>query len=125
MPEAVLLEAVRTPFARRGGAYREVRPDRLLADTLQGLVRRVGIDPARIDDVLTGTVTQAGEQGANIGRLGVLLAGFPAQVPALTLNRMCGSSQQTAHSAAQAVSAGDAVYAIAAGVESMTRAPMF
>jgi acetyl-CoA acetyltransferase family protein len=125
VPEAVLLEAVRTPFARRGGAYRDVRPDRLLAHALQGLVRRVGIDPGRIEDVLTGAVTQAGEQGANVGRLGVLLAGFPVRVPALTLNRMCGSSQQAVHSAAQAIAAGDLDYAIAAGVESMTRAPMF
>jgi acetyl-CoA acetyltransferase family protein len=125
MPEAVLLEAVRTPFARRGGAYRDVRPDRLLAYVLQGLVSRAGIEPARIEDVLTGTVTQAGEQSANVGRLGVLLAGFPVQVPALTLNRLCGSSQQAAHAAAQAVAAGDMNYVIAAGVESMTRVPMF
>jgi len=125
VPEAVLLEGVRTPFARRGGAYRDVRPDRLLAHALQGLVRPAGIDPGRIEDVLTGTVTQAGEQGANVSRLGVLLAGFPVRVPALTLNRMCGSSQQAVHSAAQAIAAGDLDYAIAAGVESMTRAPMF
>jgi acetyl-CoA acetyltransferase family protein len=125
MPEAVLLEAVRTPFARRGGAYRDVRPDRLLAHILQGLVRRAGIEPGKIEDVLTGTVTQVGEQGANVGRQGVLLAGFPVQVPALTLNRMCGSSQQAVHSAAQAIAAGDMDYAIAAGVESMTRVPMF
>ncbi|MCI0462550.1 MAG: thiolase family protein [Gemmataceae bacterium] len=125
MPEAVLLEAVRTPFARRGSAYRDVRPDRLLAHALRGLVTRVGIEPGKIDDVLTGTVTQAGEQGANVGRLGVLLAGFPVQVPALTLNRMCGSSQQAAHTAAQAIAAGDMNYVIACGVESMTRVPMF
>src|SRR5262249_59820884 len=86
VPEAVLLEAVRPPFARRGGAYRDVRPDRLLAHALQGLVRRAGIDPGRIDDVLTGTVTQAGEQGANVSRLGVLLAGLPGRVPALPLH---------------------------------------
>jgi acetyl-CoA acetyltransferase family protein len=125
MLQVVLLEALRTPFARCGGAYREIRPDHLLAHTLQGVVARLGIDPGRIEDVLTGTVTQAGEQGANISRLGVLLAGFPVQVPALTLNRMCGSSQQTVHSAAQAIAAGDMNYVIAAGVESMTRAPMF
>jgi acetyl-CoA acyltransferase len=125
VPEAVLLEAVRTPFARCGGAYRDVRPDRLLAHALQGLVRRAGIDPGKVGDVLTGVVTQAGEQGANVGRLAVLLAGFPVQVPALTLNRLCGSSQQAVHGAAQAVAAGDVAYAVAAGVESMTRVPMF
>jgi acetyl-CoA acetyltransferase family protein len=125
MPETVILEAVRTPFARRAGAFRESRPDSLLAHALKGLVERAHIDPAKIEDVVNGTVTQTGEQGANIGRLGVLLAGFPVQVPAVTLNRMCGSSQQALHFAAQAVAAGDMNYVIASGVESMTRAPMF
>src|SRR5438105_4191395 len=125
MAEAVILQAVRTPFARRRGAFREIHPDRLLAHALTGLVERARIDPAKIEDVVTGTVVQAGEQGANIGRLGVLLAGFPVRVPAVTLNRMCGSSQQAVHFAAQAVAAGDMDYAIAAGVENMTRVPMF
>ena len=123
--EAVILDAVRTPFGRRGGAYREVRPDRLLALALRGLVDRAGLDPSRVEDVIAGTVTQAGEQGANVGRLAVLLAGFPVRVPAVTLNRMCGSSQQSVHFAAQAVAAGDMAYVVAAGVESMTRVPMF
>jgi acetyl-CoA acetyltransferase family protein len=78
-----------------------------------------------VEDVITGAVTQAGEQGANIGRLAVLLAGFPKEVPAVTLNRMCGSSQQAVHFAAQAIAAGDMNYVIASGVESMTRVPMF
>jgi acetyl-CoA acyltransferase len=125
MAESVIVEAVRTPFARRGAAYRDVRPDRLLAHALKGVVRRAGLPPERIDDVIVGAVTQAGEQGANIGRLAVLLAGFPVRVPAVTLNRMCGSSQQAVHFAAQAIAAGDMTYAIAAGVESMTRVPMF
>src|SRR6516162_8993492 len=125
MPEAVILEAVRTPFGRRGGALRETRPDRLLAHALTGLVQRAKIDAVRIEDVVTGCVTQAGEQGANVGRLAVLLSGFPVQVPAVTLNRMCGSSQQAVHFAAQAVAAGDMNYVIAGGVESMTRVPMF
>ncbi len=125
MSEAVILEAVRTPFARRGAAYRDIRPDRLLAHTLQGLVQRAGIAPGKVEDMLTGTVTQAGEQGANVGRLAVLLSGFPVTVPAVTLNRMCGSSQQAVHFAAQAIASGDMHYAIAGGVESMTRAPMF
>src|SRR5439155_3836665 len=125
MAESVIIEAVRTPFARRGGAYRDIRPDRLLAHALQGVVGRAGLPAERIDDVIVGAVTQAGEQGANVGRLAVLLAGFPVRVPAVTLNRMCGSSQQAAHFAAQAIAAGDMTYAIAAGVESMTRVPMF
>lgn len=125
MPEAVILEAVRTPFGRRGGALREVRPDSLLAHTLKALVNRAGIDPDKIEDVVNGTVTLAGEQAANPGRLGVLLAGFPVKIPGVSLNRMCGSSQQAVHFAAQAVASGDMDYAIASGVESMTRAPMF
>ena len=123
--EPVILAAVRTPFARAGGAFREVRPDSLLAHTLDGLLERAGLDAEKVEDVVNGTVTQAGEQGANIGRLGVLLAGFPVTVPAVSLNRMCGSSQQAAHFVSQAVAAGDITYAIASGAESMTRAPMF
>jgi acetyl-CoA acetyltransferase family protein len=125
MPEAVILEGVRTPFARRGGAFRETRPDRLLADTLTGLLHRCRLPAERVEDVIVGVVTQAGEQGANVGRLAVLLAGFPVQVPAVTLNRMCGSSQQAVHFAAEGVAAGDLRYAIAGGVENMTRVPMF
>jgi acetyl-CoA acetyltransferase family protein len=125
MGEAVIVEAVRTPFGKRKGAYREVRPDALLAHALRGLVECAGLDDGEIEDVVTGCVTQSGEQGANVGRLGVLLAGFPVEVPAVTLNRMCGSSQQAVHFASQAIAAGDMSYAIGCGVESMTRAPMF
>ncbi len=125
MPEAVIIEALRTPFGRRGGALREQRPDSLLALALKGLVQRAGIDPDKIEDVVDGTVTLCGEQGANPARLGVLLAGFPVEVPGVSLNRMCGSSQQAVHFAAQAVAAGDMNYVIASGVESMTRVPMF
>lgn len=125
MSEAVILEAVRTPFGRRGGALREVRPDALLAHVLNGLVERAGLDAGRVEDVVCGCVTQAGEQGANVGRLGVMLAGFPVTVPAVSINRMCGSSQQAVHFASQAVAAGDVGYAIGCGVESMTRVPMF
>src|SRR4249920_2502184 len=125
MSEAVILEAVRTPFGRRGGALREQRPDSLLAQALKGLVQRAGIDPKKIEDVVDGTVTLCGEQGANPARLGVLLAGFPVKVAGVSLNRMCGSSQQAVHFAAQAIAAGDMNYVIASGVESMTRVPMF
>jgi acetyl-CoA acetyltransferase family protein len=125
MPEPVIVAAVRTPFGRRGGAFRETRPDALLAHALNGVLARARLAPSRIDDVICGTVTQAGEQGANVGRLGVLLAGFPSTVPAVSLNRMCGSSQQAVHFAAQAIAAGDARYAIGCGVENMTRVRMF
>lgn len=124
MPEPVIIEALRTPFGKRGGMYRGIRPDSLLAHALKGLVGRAAVDAGCVQDVICGTVTQAGEQGANIGRLAVLLAGFPKEVPAVSLNRMCGSSQQAVHFAAQAVAAGDASYAIGCGVESMTRVPM-
>src|SRR5690349_20932981 len=125
MSEPVIIDAIRTPFARRGGTFREARPDTLLAHILNGLLHRTGCDPRRIGEVIVGVVTQAGEQGANIGRLAVLLAGFPLQVPAVSLNRMCGSSQQAIHFAAQAVAAGDMDFVVAGGVESMTRVPMF
>ena len=125
MPEAVIIDAVRVPFGRRGGMYRETRPDTLLAHTLKGLLDRVQIDANCIEDVIIGCVTQSGEQGANIGRLSTLLAGFPVEVPGTTLDRMCGSSQQAIHFAAQAIAAGDMEYVVAGGVENMTRVPMF
>jgi acetyl-CoA acyltransferase len=125
MPQPVIIEAVRTPFGRKGGAFREIRPDALLSQVLKGLTSRAHVDPAKIEDVVTGCVTQAGEQGANVGRLAVLLAGFPVEVPAVTLNRMCGSAQQAIHFAAEEIAAGDANYTIGCGVESMTRVPMF
>ena len=125
MPEAVIIEAVRTPFAKRGGAFREQRPDALLASLFAPLVERSGVDPANVEDVVTGCVSQAGEQAANVGRLAWLLAGMPVETPALSLNRMCGSGQTAVHIAAQEVAAGDARYAIGCGVESMSRVPMF
>ncbi|MDX1689355.1 MAG: thiolase family protein, partial [Candidatus Promineifilaceae bacterium] len=125
MADAVILEAVRTPFGKRDGAYRETRPDGLLACALQELVARGRVEMAQVEDVITGCVTQVGEQAANVGRLATLLAGFPPEVPAVTLDRMCGSSQQAVHFAAQAIAAGDMQLAIGAGVENMTRVPMF
>ena len=125
MSEAVIIEAMRTPFGKRGGALREQRPDSLLAHAIDGLLSRVGIEPRKIEDVIDGTVTLAGEQGANPARLAVLLSRLPVQVPGVSLNRMCGSSQQAVHFAAQSVAAGDTRYVIGCGVESMTRAPMF
>lgn len=125
MNEAVIIEAVRTPFGRRGGALREQRPDALLAHVIDGLLERAGIDAQKIEDVIDGTVTLAGEQGANPARLAVLLSKLPVEVPGVSLNRMCGSSQQAVHFAAQAIAAGDMDYVIGCGVESMSRVPMF
>jgi len=123
--EALIIDAVRTPFGKRGGALREYRPDALLANVLDGLLARSGVDPRKVQDVIDGTVSQAGEQGANPARLAVLLSKLPVEVPGVSLNRMCGSSQQAVHFAAQAVAAGDMDYVIGCGVESMSRVPMF
>ena len=125
MSEAVILEAVRSPFGRRGGVLREQRPDSLLAHVIDSLVERAGIAPDKVEDVIDGTVTLAGEQGANPARLAVLLSKLPVTVSGVSLNRMCGSSQQAVHFAAQAVASGDMDYVIGCGVESMSRVPMF
>jgi acetyl-CoA acetyltransferase family protein len=125
MSEPVIIDAVRTPFGRRGGALREQRPDTLLAHVIDGLLERTGVEASKIEDVVDGTVTLAGEQGANPARLAVLLSRLPVEVPGVSLNRMCGSSQQAVHFAAQAIAAGDMDYVIGCGVESMSRVPMF
>jgi acetyl-CoA acetyltransferase family protein len=124
MAEAVIIDAVRTPIGRVKGAYRETRPDQLLAHALQAIVKKTGIDVNKIGDVITGCVTQAGEQGVNIARRTALLAGLPITVPGVALNRFCSSGQQAIHFAAQAIAAGDHDYVLASGVESMTRVPM-
>ncbi|EJO30458.1 thiolase family protein [Achromobacter marplatensis] len=125
MNEAVIVEAVRTPFGRRDGWWADTRPDTLLAQTVQGLLARAGLPGAQVEDLIAGCVSQAGEQGANIGRLAAMLAGLPESVPGVALNRMCGSSQQAVHFGAQAIAAGDMRYVVAGGVESMSRVPMF
>ncbi len=125
MNDAVIVEAVRTPFGRRGGWWADTRPDDLLAMAIQGVLARAGLPAGQVDDVVAGCVSQAGEQGANIGRLAALLAGLPQTVPGVALNRMCGSSQQAVHVGAQAIAAGDMRYVVAGGVESMSRVPMF
>ncbi|WP_079433414.1 thiolase family protein [Zoogloea sp. LCSB751] len=123
--EPLILAAVRTPFGRRGGAFRDTRPDTLLAAAIDGVLQRAGLPAERVGDVLAGCVSQAGEQGANIARQALLLAGLPEHVPGVSMNRMCGSSQFATHAAAQAVAAGDLDFAIGCGVESMSRVPMF
>ncbi|MEN5162779.1 thiolase family protein [Achromobacter kerstersii] len=125
MNEAVIVEAVRTPFGRRGGWWADIRPDTLLAQTVNGLLARAGLPADRVEDLIAGCVSQAGEQGANIGRLAAMLSGLPESVPGVSLNRMCGSSQQAVHFGAQAIAAGDMRYVVAGGVESMSRVPMF
>jgi acetyl-CoA acyltransferase len=124
MREAVILEAVRTPIGRKAGKLSGWHPVDLLAEVLQAAVERTGIDPARVDDHITGCVSQTGEQGINIGRNAWLAAGLPEEVPATTIDRQCGSSQQAAHFAAQGVLAGVYDLVIASGIEHMTRVPM-
>ncbi|MEV0251431.1 thiolase family protein [Nocardia sp. NPDC050712] len=127
MPSAVIVDVVRTPSGKgkSGGGLSEVHPATLLAGVLQALLARNDLDPALVDDVIGGCVTQSGEQAFNISRTAVLAAGFPESVPATTVDRQCGSSQQAAHFAAQGVIAGAYDIAIACGVESMSRVPMF
>ncbi|MDR7484124.1 MAG: 3-oxoadipyl-CoA thiolase [Armatimonadota bacterium] len=124
MPEAVIVDAVRTPVGRYGGALRDVRPDDLAAHVIQALVRRNNLDPASIDDVIFGCANQAGEDNRNVARMAVLLAGLPVSVPGQTVNRLCGSGLQAVVSAAQAIRSGEGEVFIAGGVESMTRAPL-
>lgn len=125
MSEPIIIEAVRSPIGKREGTLSKTRPDEIYAHILSEVVKRSGINPALIEDVVTGCVTQVGEQGANIGRIATLLSGLPKEVPAVTLNRMCGSSQQAIHFVAQAVASGDIDFGIAGGVESMSRVQMF
>jgi len=124
MREAVIVDAVRTPIGRRGGALAGVHPVDLGAVALRGLADRVGLDPAQVEDVVWGCVSTAGEQSSNIGRWTVLSAGWPESVPGTTVDRACGSSQQAVTFAAAAVMAGQCDIVVAGGVESMTRVPM-
>ena len=124
MPEAFIVDAVRTAGARKGGRLAGWHPADLAAAVLDALVARTGIDPAAIDDVIMGCVGQAGEQSNNIARNAVLASRLPESVPGTSVDRQCGSSQQALHFAAQAVMAGTMDAVIAAGVESMTRVPI-
>ncbi|HEV3152410.1 MAG TPA: acetyl-CoA C-acyltransferase [Candidatus Baltobacteraceae bacterium] len=121
MNEVLIVDAVRTPAGRRGGALANRHPVQLLALTLRALIDRTGIDPAAVDDVLAGCVSQVGEQALNIARNALLTAGFPHSVPGATIDRQCGSSQQAIAFASHAIAAGACDAAIACGVESMTR----
>lgn len=124
MRDAVIVDAVRTPIGKRNGSLAGVHPADLSAHVLKALPERTGIDPGLVDDVVWGCVGQVGDQANNIGRSGVLAAGWPVSVPATTVDRQCGSSQQALHFAAAGVIAGHYDVAVAGGVESMSRVPM-
>src|SRR3954467_4169134 len=124
MPEAYIVAAARTAGGKRGGALKDWHPADMAAEVLDALVARAGIDPAAIEDVIMGCVGQAGEQAFHIGRNAVLASSLPTSVPAVTIDRQCGSSQQAIQFAAQAGMSGTQDLVIAARVESMTRVPM-
>ncbi|MBH0230353.1 thiolase family protein [Halobacillus yeomjeoni] len=125
MNEVVIVEAVRTPVGKRNGLLSGKRPDELLALVFEELVSRSGIQSSHIEDVIAGCVTQVGEQAGDIARIAALIAGFPIEVPGVTIDRQCGSSQQAIHFASQAIACGDMDVVVAGGVESMSRTPMF
>jgi acetyl-CoA acetyltransferase family protein len=124
MPEALIIEAVRSPIGKRNGTLASVRADELAAQVLNGLVSRVDVDPGAIEDVQMGCVTQIGEQALNVGRVASLIAGWPETVAATTVDRQCGSSMQAAMNAASAIQAGHLDLVVAAGIENMSRVPM-
>src|SRR3954466_8113611 len=121
--ETWIVEAVRTPIGRYGGALAGVRPDDLAAAVLRAVVDRAGVDPAIVEDVILGCANQAGEDNRDVARMALLLADFPVEVGGLTVNRLCGSGLQAINTAAHAIEVGDGDVFIGGGVESMTRAP--
>lgn len=124
MRDAVIVEAVRSAHGKRNGTLRPVHPVDLMADVLSALVTRAGLDPVLIDDVAIGCVTQLGDQSSNIARFAVLAAGWPHEIPGVTINRACGSSQQALDYAVTAVLSGHSEVVIAGGVETMSRVPL-
>ena len=124
MTDAFIIDAVRTPMGKNGGQLADVRGDQLLAHCLTGLAERTGLDPAQVEDVVGGCVTQTGEQGMSIVRQAVLASGWPESVPAVSLNRLCGSGQQAVAFAAMHVMSGQADLTVGCGLESMSRTPM-
>jgi acetyl-CoA acyltransferase len=124
MPDALIIDAVRSPIGKRDGTLSKIRGDELAAQILNGLVERNGLDPAEVEDVQMGCVTQIGEQGWNIGRMAPLVAGWPETVCGTTVDRQCGSSMQTNFNAAAAIWSGQLDVVVSAGVEMMSRVPM-
>jgi 3-oxoadipyl-CoA thiolase len=120
----VVVDGLRTPFGRYGGALREVRPDDMAAHVIRTVLDRTGVEAAAVDDVILGAANQAGEDNRNVGRMAALLAGMPVEVAGQTVNRLCGSGMQAVIGAAHAIVAGDGELFVAGGVESMTRAPL-
>src|SRR5947209_7976000 len=123
MEQAVIVDALRTPIGRYGGALKELRPDDLAALVVRAIVERNHLDPASIEDVFFGDANQAGEDNRNLARMAILLAGLPVEVPGATLNRLCGSGLQAVVSAVREIETGNGEVFLAGGVESMTRAP--
>ena len=123
MPEALIIDAVRTPMGRFGGALARVRPDDLAAHTIVAAVARTGIDPAQVTDVFWGAANQSGEDNRDVARMAALLAGLPIEVPGVTVNRLCASGLEAINQASRAVRLGEADLYIAGGSESMSRAP--
>ncbi len=123
MPDAVIIDAIRTPIGALGGVLASVRPDDLAALVLMGIIQKTQIDPALVEEVYMGCANQAGEDNRNVARMAVLLAGFPVDIPAVTTNRLCASGLAAVNFAARAIRAGDGDVYIAGGVESMSRAP--
>lgn len=124
MREAVIVEMVRTPVGRRNGSLSGIRADELAAKPLAEVIKRAGIPASLVEDVILGCVSQAGEQSGDIARVATLIAGFPVEVPGVTVDRQCGSSQQAVEFAAQAIISGDMDIVIAGGIENMSRVPM-
>src|SRR3989441_8773773 len=124
MPEALIIDALRTPIGRYGGALAGMRPDDLAARVIAAAVERNGIDGAEVEDVYFGDANQAGEDNRNVARMGALLAGLPVEVPGATVNRLCASGLEAVNQASRAVRTGEVDLLLAGGVESMTRAPI-
>ena len=123
MREAVIVESVRTPVGRHGGALSQVRPDDLAALVLREVVKRAGLQPQLIEEVYLGCANQAGEDNRDVARMATLLAGFPVEVAAVTFNRLCASGLSAINNAARAIKVGEGEVMVAGGVESLSRAP--